>query len=95
MHEAIQAIVTAFPDVPILPVIGNNDVKYHDQAPKSDDKDSYYADLWKLYFEEVPANSEILANSTIKETFMEGGYYAYELGDDTMLININGMYPFY
>ena len=36
MREAIQAIVAAFPDVPILPVIGNNDVVYHDQAPKSD-----------------------------------------------------------
>ena len=43
----------------------------------------------------MPANSDIVANTTIKETFMNGGYYAYELGDDTMLININGMYPFY
>ena len=42
MHEAIQAIVTAFPDVPILPVIGNNDVIYHDQAPKATEKDTYY-----------------------------------------------------
>ncbi len=30
MKEAINAIVTAFPNVPILPVLGNNDVAYHD-----------------------------------------------------------------
>ena len=33
MREAIKAMVAAFPDVPIIPVIGNNDVIYHDQAP--------------------------------------------------------------
>lgn len=30
MQEAMKAIVKAFPDVPILPVLGNNDVVYHD-----------------------------------------------------------------
>ena len=30
MKEAIKPIVAAFPDIPILPVIGNNDVPYHD-----------------------------------------------------------------
>lgn len=33
MQEAISAIEDAFPQIPILPVIGNNDVMYHDQAP--------------------------------------------------------------
>ena len=33
MREAISAIEDAFPRIPILPVIGNNDVMYHDQAP--------------------------------------------------------------
>lgn len=26
---------------------------------------------------------------------MAGGYYAYELGSDTMVLCLNGMYPFY
>ena len=30
MKEAIRALVDAFPNIPILPVIGNNDVPYHD-----------------------------------------------------------------
>ena len=46
-------------------------------------------------FKNVTANSEIAANSTIEETWKKGGYYVYELGDDTMILNLNGMYPFY
>ena len=33
MIEVITAIKTNFPGIPILPVIGNNDVVYHDMAP--------------------------------------------------------------
>ena len=46
-------------------------------------------------FEGVAANAHIVANETIKSTWMEGGYYVYELGDDSMVISLNGMYPFY
>jgi len=35
------------------------------------------------------------ANITIKESFMDGGYYVADLTEDLMLINLNGMYPFY
>ena len=43
---AVNAIVKAFPTVPILPVIGNNDVIYHDQAPDPTIKQQYYDTLW-------------------------------------------------
>ena len=95
MKTAIEAIVDAFPDVPILPVIGNNDVAYHDQAPTADMEESYYGDLWKIFFEDVPANAEIVKNETIKETWMTGGWYAYEITPEIMIMNLNGMYPFY
>ena len=95
MQEAIASIVTAFPNVPILPVLGNNDVVYHDQAPLAADKANYYQELWEILFEAVPANEHIVANETIKATWMTGGYYVYELGDDTMVVSLNGMYPFY
>ena len=95
MQEAIASIVTAFPNVPILPVLGNNDVVYHDQAPLAADKAKYYQELWEILFEAVPANEHIVANETIKATWMTGGYYVYELGDDTMVVSLNGMYPFY
>ena len=95
IQMAINSIVDAFPDVPILPVLGNNDVVYHDQAPAGTFKDEYYSELWEIMFEGVAANAHIVANETIKSTWMEGGYYVYELGDDSMVISLNGMYPFY
>ena len=30
IREAMKPIVNAFPNIPIIPVIGNNDVPYHD-----------------------------------------------------------------
>ena len=43
----------------------------------------------------MPANAHIVANETIKESFMFGGYYVYELGEDAMVISLNGMLPFW
>ena len=95
MREAIRVIVENFPSVPILPVLGNNDVVYHDQAPGSNFKDEFYGQLWEIMFEEVAANAHIAANETIKATWMEGGYYVYEIDHETMVIALNGMYPFF
>ena len=95
MIEVITSIKTAFPTVPILPVVGNNDVIYHDQAPNDDVKSMYYDDLWEIWFKNVTANAELAANTAIKKTWDEGGYYVVELGEDTMILCLNGMYPFY
>ena len=48
-----------------------------------------------MMFQNVTANAALAANSTIEGTFKSGGYYAVELGDDTMILCLNGMYPFY
>jgi hypothetical protein len=37
MTDVMSAITSAFPGIPILPVIGNNDVQYHDNAPNATD----------------------------------------------------------
>jgi hypothetical protein len=88
-------IVEVFPDTPVITAIGNNDVEYHDQAPTTEDKESYYSDLWELMYENVPANAHIVANETIKAQWMDGGYFAYQLTDDIIAFSINGMYPFW
>ena len=76
-------------------MIGNNDVVYHDQAPLASFAEEYYTTLWEMMFEDIPANAAIATNDTIYETWMQGGYYVYEIGDDIMVLCINGMYPFY
>lgn len=95
IQTVMQAIQTAFPGVPILPVIGNNDVQYHNQAPNATDAPSYYADMWQLYVTEVAANSASFT-ATQLATFSTGGYYSYQIpGSQVTVICLNGMYPFY
>lgn len=65
IQAVLQTIGNYFPDVPILPAIGNNDAYYHDDAPNID-QDFYYSDLWKVFFEEVPANAELANDQAIK-----------------------------
>ena len=91
----MDALVRAFPDIPIIPVVGNNDVPFHDQAPTDEQRSWYYTDLWQLWFEDVPANAALVANETIKADFMYGGWYVYEITPDIMIICLNGMQPFY
>ena len=43
----------------------------------------------------MTANAALAANSTIEGTFKSGGYYVVELGDESMILCLNGMYPFY
>lgn len=93
MNMAMNAIQTAFPGVPILPVIGNNDVEYHDQAPSSADAFSYYTDMWTIYVENVAANA-LVWTASMQASFMTGGYYSYSLGTGVTVIGLNGMYPF-
>jgi hypothetical protein len=40
-------IVDAFPDIPVLFSLGNNDVEYHNMAPSAEIKPEYYAELWR------------------------------------------------
>lgn len=56
INTVISMITAVFPDTPILPSIGNNDVMYHNQAPTQQQAPGYYQDLWTAWFSNVPAN---------------------------------------
>lgn len=55
--EVMAEITEAFPNIPILPVIGNNDVVYHDQAPTAAEAPQYYNDMWNVWVTGVPVNN--------------------------------------
>jgi len=85
----------AFPGIPILPVIGNNDVMYHNQAPTATDAPSYYQDMWNVWFTGVPINNELLVpQNDIYTSFFSTGSYAYQLPSGFIVLSLNGMYPF-
>ena len=72
-----------------MPSIGNNDVEMHYQHPAIDKKEAYYADLYAIWFTEVQANHGF--KDTVKDTFMEGGYYAVDLTESVKLISLNSI----
>ena len=53
MEQDLKMVREQFPDKPILPVIGNNDVIVHDQVPCSDEvANIYYPERFELWFPE-------------------------------------------
>lgn len=95
MGVVMDSIQNAFPGIIILPVIGNNDVQYHNQAPNSTDSVSYYADMWEIYVTNVAENSLNFGAEQLA-TFSTGGYYAFPIPDTGItVLSLNGMYPFY
>ena len=66
---------------------GNNDCKYHDNAPFSDEKDEYYDFMFDLWFNRHKAN-QIFASSTLA-TFKSGGYYRVDVSPDLSVLSLN------
>ncbi len=56
IREVMEIATKKFPNTPIIPTIGNNDLMYHYQAPNTTDKQMFYSDLKNLWFDQVKAN---------------------------------------
>jgi hypothetical protein len=67
INQVMSLIQAHFPNIPILPNIGNNDLLNHYQAPNSTEKAMFYGDLYNIWFDEVLANKQ--NNTKIFETF--------------------------
>ena len=64
----------------------------HNEAPDEDIKNKYYAKLWNIWFENVPSNAQMAANQTTKASFMDSGYFSYEINDSLSVLMINSLY---
>ena len=49
--EGAQSVFSVFPNTFVIPALGNNDYKYHYQAPYSDEKEEYLSFYYKQWFE--------------------------------------------
>lgn len=90
--EGVNRLTTAFPEVPLLIGFGNNDVIYHNAVPQNDVREEFYAEVFDMWFTNVTANQEIAQNEQIKESFLDGGYYAYNISSNLTLITMNTLY---
>jgi hypothetical protein len=48
-----------FPNAIVVPSIGNNDTKYHNQPPSGFYEEDYYAIYFDTYFKRHPRNSHL------------------------------------
>lgn len=82
-----------YPDQLILPTIGNNDVKIHNQVPCSaEEATSYYGDMLELFFPATYTPTG-MNRTAVNETFLKGGYYSYKIPNtDLTFIGLNTMY---
>ena len=78
-----------FSDIPVLTVFGNNDSKYHNQAPDTADKADFYGYVFDLWFTEMPGNARFAADDEIKRTFLSAGYYRADITDSLSVLVLN------
>jgi len=91
----MELIMKRFPETPILPNIGNNDLIHHYQAPNSSERIMYYGDLFRLWFDKVPANIKYSTPSLmrdIRENFRHGGYYRWDLSQSLSVLSFNSIF---
>lgn len=92
IHITAQLVNQYFGDTPVLFQIGNNDTKDHDQAPNLNDMSEYYSTLWTYWMEEMDGNSALTNDALIKNNFMSGGFYRYDVSSEVSVLTLNSMY---
>lgn len=78
MSNSLKVMKENFPNAAILPSLGNNDVVLHNEVPCSGTqfKNKFYKEFYEVWFPEGEWGD--IDFSRVKESFLEGGYYAYD-----------------
>ena len=92
LDVAASLIQKYFGDVVVLPVIGNNDSKYHDSAVPEADKKSYYEHTHDLWFKQIKGNAHFANDPQLVKSFSTGGFYRVDLTDTLSFLGLNSMY---
>ena len=72
--------------------MGNNDWIYHYQSPYESIKSDFFSPMFDNWFADLPkmaANSTLL--TSIKSTFMNGGYYRIDIDENIAVLAINSL----
>eukprot|EP00826_Nyctotherus_ovalis_P053629 TRINITY_DN6994_c0_g1_i22.p1 TRINITY_DN6994_c0_g1~~TRINITY_DN6994_c0_g1_i22.p1 ORF type:complete len:487 (+),score=107.12 TRINITY_DN6994_c0_g1_i22:107-1567(+) len=88
-----KEISRSFRGVPVLHTMGNHDSYYHNQVPRLSDKSEYYKFLYNTFIRSHPGNHRLETKDNIY-TFMNGGYYYYDMNEKMRIIVVNSMHFF-
>jgi len=79
----------SFPNTLILPTFGNNDFDIDDEPANDTTKFEFYSRIFKMWFEEQPKNFKTLNLTSIRPTFLKGGYYRVDLTPKLTVLALN------
>lgn len=79
--RVLQLLLGSFPNVPIIPTIGNNDVILHNSLAEGPNEDLDY--LWDLWKTVIP--------STQQQVFLKGGYFSFAFRN-LRIISLNTLF---
>ena len=74
-----------FPDTPVFPTIGNNDLPAHNSIPEI----SWYSSLLEYFEAALKRGGRVTLPSNFREIFMYGGYYSATFADKFTVISLN------
>jgi len=92
LQISAELLAKWFPNTIVIPTQGNNDGRYHDSGPNTDEKADYFGFLWKQWFENMPGNAELVKNPTIKENFLYGGFCRIDIAEGYSVLQLNTQY---
>ena len=82
----------AFPNTMIVPIIGNNDNKFHNEGTTEEYRDSYYPYVYQLWFQNMTGNAALLSSQRIHDSFLSAGYYRVDVTDKITVLALDSMY---
>lgn len=85
-------IAKYFPNSIVLPNIGNNDGRYHQNAIDEADKSDYNSFVYDLWFNQQPGNAKLAQDTRLQESFLNGAYYRVDLTDTLSVLVLNSMF---
>ena len=93
MSDVAGLLNKHFPTSLIIPTIGNNDDHFHDEACTEEDKTAgFYQTLYTHWFTQMTGNNNLLKNTDLKASFLNGGYYRVDVNDKVSILAYNTMY---
>jgi hypothetical protein len=81
-----------FPNSLVVPTLGNNDNRLHDNATTDADKGEFFPFLYDLWINGLTGNASLKNDSQIKDTFYNGAYYKVDINEKVSVLALNSMY---
>ena len=90
VHQNLSSMIQReMRDVLVIPTFGNNDFDLDDEPANDTAKAEFYSRIFKIWFEDHPTNSKLMNLTSIRPTFLDGGYYRVDINPKLSVLALN------